>query len=125
MVTVDLNVIHQHAEGGGLVKHLGRLSEEWINQELQIVLERDGLIINLLFHALLIQEFLANLYSIKGKSHTSLFNVRIGNINVGSYRMGPVCGTGFGEGRGPSIILSIRYNLLQVSLTLSTLALLN
>ena len=61
VLTVDLYVIHQHAEGRGLIKHLGRFPEEWINQELQIVLERDGLIINLLFHPLLIQEFLANL----------------------------------------------------------------
>ena len=61
MLTVDLYVIHQHAEGGGLVKHLGSLPEEWIDQELQIVLKRDGLVINPLFHALLIQEFLANL----------------------------------------------------------------
>ena len=61
VLTVDLYVVHQHAKGGGLVKHLCSLSEEWINQELQIVLERDGLVINPLFHALLIQEFLANL----------------------------------------------------------------
>jgi hypothetical protein len=85
MITVDLYVIHQHTEGRGLIKHLGRLPEEWINQELQIVLERDDLIINLLFHALLIEEFLANLNSIKGKSHTSLFNVLIGNIKLGTY----------------------------------------
>ena len=64
MLTVDLYVVHQHAEGGGLVKHLGRLPEEWIDQELQIVLERDGLVIYLLFHALLIQKFLAYLKEI-------------------------------------------------------------
>jgi hypothetical protein len=59
VLTVDLYVVHQHAEGGGLVKHLCSLSEKWIDQELQIVLERDGLVIYPLFHALLIQEFLA------------------------------------------------------------------
>jgi hypothetical protein len=61
VLTVDLYVVHQHAEGGCLVKHLCCLPEKWINQEFQIVLKWDCLVINPLFHALLIQEFLANL----------------------------------------------------------------
>ena len=61
MLIINLYVVHQHAEGRCLVKHLSCLPEKWIDQELQIVLERNGLIIDFFFHALLIQEFLANL----------------------------------------------------------------